>query len=58
MRSTLQLLVFIFMICLAVNIVTTLEIDYYYNVIHREVFMIKAAIFIALGVYLTYLTYE
>lgn len=58
MRSTLQLLVFIFIICLGVNFVTTLEWDHYYNVIDREVFIAKAVLFIASCAYLLYLTYE
>lgn len=58
LKTNLQLILFISMIGLAINFVTTLEIDYYYNVINREIFIAKACIFFAMGVYLTYTLYD
>ena len=58
LKSNLQLILFISMIALAINFVTTLEIDYYYNVVNRDIYIIKACIFFAMGAYLTYSFYE
>lgn len=57
-KSNLQLILFISMIALAINFVTTLEIDHYYNVIDREVFIAKAVLFFGLGCLLLYFCYE
>lgn len=57
-KSNLQLILFISMIALAINFLTTLEIDHYYNVIDREVFIAKAVLFFGLGCLLTYTLYE
>ena len=58
MRSQLQLLAFISLIGLVINFITTLEWDYYYNVINRDVFLIKATIILALAVYILYESYR
>lgn len=57
-KSNLQLILFISMIALAINFVTTMEIDHYYNVINREIYIAKAVLFFGLGCLLTYLCYE
>lgn len=58
MRNQLQLLAFIALISLIVNFITTLEWDYYYNIINRDVFIIKALIIIALSLYILYESYR
>ena len=50
MRNQLQLLAFIAMIGLIINFITTLEWDYYYNIINRDVFLIKATLILALAI--------
>ena len=57
MRTQLQLIAFIALIGLIINFITTLEWDYYYNIINREVFAIKATIIIALSLYILYESY-
>lgn len=58
MRNQLQLLAFIAMIGLIINFITTLEWDYYYNIINRDVFLIKATLILALAMYVLYESYR
>ena len=58
MRNQLQLLAFIAMIGLIINFITTLEWDYYYTIINRDVLLIKATLILSLAMYVLYESYR
>lgn len=57
-KTILQSILFILLIALAYNFVTTLEVDYYYNVINRDVYLLKASAFMIISSLLIYLSYK
>lgn len=57
-KTILQSILFILLIALAYNFVTTLEVDHYYNVINRDVYLLKASAFMIISSLLIYLSYK
>lgn len=57
-KTILQALLLITLLALAYNFVTTLEVDYYYNVINRDVSLLKASAFMIISSLLIYISYK
>lgn len=57
-KTILQTLLLITLLALAYNFVTTLEVDYYYNVINRDVSLLKASAFMIISSLLIYISYK
>ena len=57
-KTILQALLLIALLALAYNFVNTLEVDYYYNVINRDVSLLKASAFMIISSLLIYISYK
>lgn len=57
-KTILQALLLITLLALAYNFVTTLEVDHYYNVINRDVYLLKASAFMIISSLLIYISYK
>lgn len=57
-KTILQALLLITLLALAYNFVTTLQVDYHYNVINRDVSLLKASAFMIISSLLIYISYK